>query len=233
MPLPRIDQPLFELTIPSTGQKVKYRPFTVKEEKILLIAQESKEIDQTILAIKQIINNCFEEEVNVESLALFDLEYMIVKLRSKSVNNIVNFSIKDPDTHENVELSLDLENVGIKTFDNHSNRIELKENVTLFLRYPTINELKDMMENPNDNTVIFEIMFRCLDKLVIDDNLYKLSDYSNEEITEFVENLSGDIITNLKDFYQTMPKVSHSVPYVRKDGTKKIFVMEGLDNFFI
>ena len=126
MGLPKIDQPLFELVIPSTGKKVQYRPFTVKEEKILLIAQESKSTDQIILAIKQIINNCLVD-VDVDTLATFDLEYIIINIRGKSVNNEMTFNITDPDTQEDIELAMDVNDIEVVFDEKHDKKIDLNE----------------------------------------------------------------------------------------------------------
>jgi hypothetical protein len=117
--LPKIDLPLFELVLPSTGKKIKYRPFTVKEEKILLVAQESDDVEQTILGIKQIINNCLVD-INVEKLAMFDLEYILLMLRSKSVDNNIRFGVTDPDTNESIELEIDLNEVKITKDKEHT-----------------------------------------------------------------------------------------------------------------
>lgn len=232
MPLPKIEHPLFELEVPSTGKKVKYRPFTVKEEKILLIAQESKDIDQTLISIKQIINNCVFD-LDVETISLFDLEYIIINLRSKSVNNEVEFTIKDPETGENVHLTLDLDGVSVISNENHTNKIKIDENTVITMKYPSVNELMVLLKNPDDKTAIFDIMFRCMDKLVFGDEVYKFSEYTNEEIEDFVNSLSSDTLKKMETFFETMPRVRHEMPYTRKDGTQKTFVLEGLDNFFI
>ena len=135
MALPKIDLPLFELVLPSTGKKVKYRPFTVKEEKILLIAQESKDIKQVMLAIKQILGNCLQE-INVESLATFDLEYVLLNIRAKSVNDEITFSVKDPDTEEKIELTININEIEIKKFADHDKIIKVSDDFVFLMRYP-------------------------------------------------------------------------------------------------
>lgn len=233
MPLPKIDQPLFELTMPSNNKKYKFRPFSVKEEKILLIAQESKEVEQTISAIKQVINNCVYD-IDVEKMPLFDLEYAIINIRSKSVNNEIQFSIKDPETNEKVDLVLNLDEVKVSYDEKHSKKIQLSDTAVILLRYPTINELKKMMEKPNDPESLFSILVSCLDVLAIgEDEVYKFSEYSENEISEFVDNLSGDVLKKIKEFFETMPKLRHEMKYTNSKGEEKTFVLEGLDNFFI
>jgi len=231
--LPKIDLPLFELVLPSTGKKIKYRPFTVKEEKILLVAQESNEPEQTILSIKQVINNCLID-IDVEKLAMFDLEYVILVLRSKSVDNNIKFAIKDPDTNESVELEIDLNDVKVTKDEEHSNKVKINEDYTLFLRYPTIQEfIKIAGADPKDSLTSYFIMISCLDKIASESEVYKFSDYTDEEIDDFMENLQGDIIKKIQKFFETMPKLRHEMKYKNSEGKEQTFVIEGMRSFFI
>jgi hypothetical protein len=236
MALPKIDLPLFELTIPSTGKKTKYRPFTVKEEKILLTAQESKDIEQIILAIKQIINNCFVD-VDVEKLPMFDLEYMLINIRAKSVNNIIKFSINDPDTKEKIELSLDVNNIQVKHKEGHSNKIDLNDEYMLIMRYLSINELRDIAKSSKDmtQTKLFDIFIRCIDSLAskATDEVYKFSDFTDAEVKDFVDNLNTSSMNKIKTFFDTTPVLRFELPYKTSDGKDKTFVMEGVESFFI
>jgi hypothetical protein len=233
MPLPKIEKPIFELILPSTGEKIKYTTFSVKEEKILLIAQESNDVEQAILAVKQIVNNCIINK-NVEDLALFDLEYILLMLRSKSVNNTIEFIIKDPETEERVELSIDLSDVKIEINDEHSKEIRIDEKYVLYMRYPTINEFMDMIKNDGESTEInFKIMVNCMSKLVSEDEVYKFSEFSEEEVSEFLGSLKVDVIRKLKKFFDTMPKLRHEIKYVNSKGSNKTFVIEGMESFFI
>jgi len=231
--LPKIDLPLFELELPSSGKKIKYRPFTVKEEKILLVAQESDEPEQTVLSVKQIVNNCLVD-IDVEKLAMFDLEYVLLMLRSKSVDNNIKFAIKDPDTEETVELEIDLNEVKVTRDDEHSNRVKINDDYTLFLRYPTIEEfIKIASADQNDPLVNYFIMISCLDKIASDDDVYKFEDYTDEEIDDFMENLQGDVLKKIQTFFETMPKLRHEMKYTNQDGKEQTFVIEGMRSFFI
>lgn len=233
MALPKIDLPIFEMTLPSTGEKIKYRPFTVKEEKILLVAQESKEASQEIIATKQVVNNCLIDK-EISDLAMFDLEYIIMVLRSKSVDNNISFSIKDPDTEEIVKLSLDIDDVKFVTQPDHSNKIKINEDFTLFLRYPSIDEFIKIVEmNPNDPLVNYFVMVSCLDKLASEDEVYHFKDYNDEEIDAFMESLSGNVIKSVQQFFETTPKLRHELKYKNKNGDEKTFVIEGMRTFFI
>ncbi len=134
MGLPKIDLPIMELELPSTGERVKYRPFTVKEEKILLVASESEDAEQEVLAAKQVVNNCLIDK-DVSTLAMFDLEYVLLILRSRSVNNSITFNIRDPETDEQVQLEIDINKVKITKDSEHTNEVKVTDDYTLFLRY--------------------------------------------------------------------------------------------------
>ena len=232
MALPKIDLPIFELDLPSTGEKVKYRPFTVKEEKILLVAQESKDPTQEILASKQIVNNCLVDR-DVSELAMFDLEYILLILRSRSVDNNIGFNIKDPDTEENVKLKLDLEKVSLTRFDGHSNEIIVNDEYTLYLRYPTIDEFIKIVETDvNDPLLNYLLMVSCLEKLASEDEVHYFKEYSPEDVDAFMENLDGNVIKQIQKFFETMPKLRHEMNYKNKNGDDKTFVIEGMRSFF-
>jgi hypothetical protein len=232
MGLPKIDLPLFELVQPSTGKKVKYRPFTVKEEKILLTAQESKDIDQIILAIKQIIGNCFTG-VNPETLPMFDLEYMLINIRAKSVDNVIRFSITDPDTKEKI----DLNEITVKQKEGHTNKIKLNDEFILIMRYLTVNELREIANKSSEMTQLklFNIFIKCIDSLVstTSDEVYKFADFTEQEVNDFIESLDTTATNKIKTFFDTAPVLRFEVPYKTSDGTQKTFVMEGVESFFI
>lgn len=233
MTLPKIDLPIFEMTLPSNGKKVKYRPFTVKEEKILLVAQESGEAEQQILGARQIVNNCLVDE-DVSNLPMFDLEYILLLLRARSVDNNIQFSIKDPDTEETVLLDLDIDEVKISRDDNHSNEVRINDEYMLYLRYPSIDEFISIINmNPDDPLVNYFIMISCLDKIASEDEVYLFKDYTNEQIDEFMENMSGDVLKGIQMFFETMPKLRHELKYKNKNGDDKTFVIEGMRTFFI
>lgn len=231
--LPKIQLPIFELELPSSGKKIKYRQFTVKEEKILLVAQESEDTEQAILSIKQVVNNCIFD-VSVDDLAMFDLEYILLMLRSKSVDNKIKFGIKDPDTEETVELELDLNNIKITRNQDHTNKVKINDEYTLFLRYPKIEQFIMLAKGDTKDPLInYNIMISCLDKVASEDTVYKFTDYTSEEIDEFMENLQGDVIKGIEQFFETMPKLRHEMKYTNKQGKEQTFVIEGMRSFFI
>jgi len=233
MPLPKIDMPIYELILPSTGKKVQYRPFTVKEEKILLTAQQSKESDQIITAIKQIVNNCIVN-YDVDKLALFDLEFLMINIRSKSVDNNVEFEIEDPDTNEKVKLTLNLENVKVHRDENHTNKIQVDDKYTLFLKYPTIDDFSEIV-GKTDLTPekTYEVLMSCIDKLASEDEVYNFKDFTKKQVDEFIESLHADVTKKIKLFFDTMPKVRHEMPYKNSKGEEKVFTIQGTQSFFI
>lgn len=233
MALPKIDLPIFEMNLPSSGETIKYRPFTVKEEKILLIAQEAKDPTQEVMAVKQIVNNCLPD-IEVDDLAMFDLEYIMLVLRSRSVDNTIDFSVIDPDTEENVKLTLDIEDVIVKTTDGHTNEIRLNDEFMLYLKYPSINEfIKIMKLDSADPLVNYFMMISCLDKIASEDEVHFFKDYSDEDTDAFVENFSSQVVKGIQEFFETMPKLRHEIKYTNKNKDEKTFVVEGMRSFFI
>ena len=230
--LPKIDLPIFELTLPSTGETIKYRQYTVKEEKILLVAQESQDPSQEILAMKQVTNNCIMDK-DVNELPMFDLEYIHLALRGKSVNNSIGFKVKDPDTEEEIELELDLDKVQLTRYDDHSNEIRINDDYILYLKYPNIDTfIKIVQMNQTDPLVNYMVMTSCLDKIASEDEVYDFKNYTEKEVDSFMENLQGDVIKSIQKFFETIPKLKHELPYKNKDGVEKTFVIEGIRTFF-
>ena len=232
MALPKIDLPIMELTLPSSGEKVKYRPFTVKEEKILLIGQASEDPMQEMLAAKQVINNCLID-VDVSELAVFDLEYVLLVLRARSVNNIVEFNIKDSDTEEQITLTLDIDNVSITKNEEHSREIKINDEYTLFLKYPTIDEfIKISTIEEDDPLTDYLSLCTCLDFVASEDEVHYFKDYNQEQIDAFMDDLSGEVVKDIQKFFETSPKLRHELPYTNKNGDEKTFVIEGMRAFF-
>ena len=233
MPLPKIDLPLYEITLPSNGKKIKYRPFTVKEEKILLTAQQSKDPEQVVTAIKQIVNNCVVD-YDIDKLALFDLEYLLINIRSKSVDNNVEIEIEDPDTKEKVKLVLNLENVKVHRDERHTNKIQVDEKYTLFLKYPNIDDFAEII-NKNDVSAekTYELLMSCIDKLASEDEVYNFKDFTKKQVDEFIDSLHTDVTKKIKLFFDTMPKVRHEMKYTNSNGDEKTFTIQGTQSFFM
>ena len=234
MGLPKIEHPLFELEVPSTRKKVKYRPFTVKEEKILLIAQESEDLEQMLLAIKQIIGNCVTG-IDVDDLATFDMEYLLLKLRTVSVGNEIDIAFVDEETQEQVEFKINTDDIEIKRYQTHKQLIQVDQNITLKLAYPKVNSLDFLREDLSDEDrqeKLFNVMMGSIDQVISGEEIYKIKDFSQTEVDDFINSLSTKTIKEIKEFFETMPRIRIEKEYEVAD-KKKTFIVEGTETFFV
>jgi len=231
MPLPVLEHPTFELTVPSSKNAVRYRPFLVKEEKILLIAQESGEEAEIINAIKQIINNCLiEGEFVIESAPTFDIEYFFMKLRASSVSDVISLTVTDEDDGSEHDVEIDLKEVEVVfPEEEHSKLIEVNETVGMELRYPTFEDLANTgsLESLVDS---IDLVVGCISKIYSGEEVFDTIDYTKEEMSDFVDNLPADTFEKMQGFFTNMPKLSHEVKYKVGKKTKKQSI-EGLANF--
>ena len=233
MPLPVISTPTYELNIPSTGQTVQYRPFLVKEEKILLMANEGGETSEIVRAMKQIIGNCIQDGYNTDGMPLFDVEYIFLKLRSKSVNEISEVGFRCPKCDEVNKIEINLSEVEIETDNTHTDKIELTDDIGLIMKYPQLDSIN--MNDLQDTNVdaIFDVVSSCIDSIYQGEEIYDSKDYTKEEISEFINNLTQEQFQNIQQFFDTMPKLSHTVPYdCSKCEYDEPLIIEGLQNFF-
>ncbi|MAG26632.1 hypothetical protein CMI47_13915 [Candidatus Pacearchaeota archaeon] len=233
MPLPVLSTPTYELTIPSSGQTVQYRPFLVKEEKILLMANEGGEASEIVRAMKQIIGNCIQNGYNTDNMPLFDVEYIFLKLRSKSVNEFSEVGFRCPECDEVNRVQIDLSSVEIFTDDAHSNKVELTNDIGLIMKYPQLDSINMNDLQSTDVDTIFNVVSSCIDSIYQGEEIHDSGDYTKEEISEFINNLTQEQFLKIQQFFDTMPKLSHTVPYTcNKCEYDEPLVLEGLQNFF-
>lgn len=233
MPLPKIDQPLFDMTIPSTKKKITFRPFLVKEEKILLVAQQSGNDSEIIRAIKQILNRCVQEDLDLDSLAIFDLEYMFLKLRSKSVNNVVKLSYRDTEDGEVYNFELDLDTIEVQMPEKINSKIEINETVGMTMKYPTAS-ITDRMKNfDNEVDLMTFFIVNCIDTIYDDDNVYVAADFSEEEITEFLDGLDVKSFEKIREFFESIPRLYHKIEYTNSIESKRSIELSSLKDFFM
>ncbi|MFA7408232.1 MAG: hypothetical protein WCY93_10505 [Anaerolineaceae bacterium] len=230
-PLPKTKRPLFTLTLPSTGEKVHYHSFSGREEKTLLMAKESEDPAQNILAVKQVVNNCLVDK-SISDISMFDLEYIMLVLRSKSIDNMVSVIVKDPDTEEDVNLEFDLDTVKVNIPEGHTNKVKIDDTYTLFMRYPSIDEFLTLITEGDTPETGYKIMNNCLDKLVSENEVFEFSEFSDKEIEEFILDLDAETLKAIRNFFETVPRLRHEMKYVTKDGKDKTFVIEGIQSFF-
>ena len=236
MALPKIETPTYELTLPSQDIKVKYRPFLVKEEKILLMALESQKSDEIFQATKQIVSSCTFDALKVEELPTFDLEYIFLQIRAKSVGETTKFKVLCPDDKKTyADVEVDLTKVNVEVDDNHTNKlvVDEKRNLGVVLKYPTMNVLKSgTMENPTTEQ-IFDVLTECVDHIYEGDKIYPAKDSTPQEIKEFFEGLSQDSFVKIKNFFDTMPRLRHEVEVTNPvTKVKSKVVLSGLNDFF-
>ena len=233
MPLPKLSIPEYEATLPVTGTKISYRPFLVKEEKLLYLAMESQDNKQMIKAVKTIIKNCTNLKTKVEDLATFEIEYIFLKIRSVAVGEVSEFKVLCPDDEKTeVTVSVPLGDVGVDIPEEHNAKIQLDENVGVVMKYPSLDIFikQNLSENP-DIDDIFELAATCIGQVYDSEEVY--DSFTKAEALEFLENLNAEQFQKVKKFFETMPKLSHTIK-VKNPKTKKEsdLVLEGLASFF-
>jgi hypothetical protein len=239
MPLPKINTPTYELELPSTGKKIKYRPFLVKEEKILLMALESEDMKQISNGIVQILNDCIlTRGVKVESLATFDIEYLFLNIRAKSVGETVEVNVTCPDDGETtVEMEIEIDSIKIQKNKDHKNIIKLDDKYSMKLRYPSFDQFIDNNFEVNDNVSdvnkSLDMITSCIEMVYDEEESWSASDCSKKELTEFVDQLNSKQFKQIETFFTTMPKLSHTIVVENPNtGVESEVVLEGLASFF-
>jgi len=233
--LPKNIRPEYNTTIPSTGKKIKYQPFSVKEEKILVLAAESEEPDEMANAVTNILNNCITSppDIDVSNLALFDVEYLFLKARSKSAGERIELRITDPEDETCViDHSINIDKIGVEKTEGHTDMIEIDENVVVKMKYP---DLSFFVEGVNINNVSdsIETIGRCISSIIIGDEVYTSEDMSVKELSEWIESLTSSQFRKLTDFFTSMPKLSHTINLKNPNTGKSFSVkLEGLADFF-
>lgn len=233
MRLPKIDQPLFDMIIPSTGRKIAFRPFLVKEEKILLIAQQSGNDSEIIRAIKQILTNCIVDDIDLDTFAIFDLEYAFLKLRSKSVNNVVKLSYRDTEDDEVYDFELDLDTIEIDMPESINSKIEITKDVGMTMKYPSASITDRMKEFDNEVDLMTFFIVNCVDTIYDDENVYVADDFSEEEISEFLDGLDVKTFEKIREFFESVPRLYHKIEYTNIGGNQRSIELSSLKDFFM
>ncbi len=240
MPLPKIATPSYELELPSTGKTIQYRPFLVKEEKLLVIALESEDTKQITNAIKAVIRSCvLTKGIKVETLPTFDIEYLFLNIRGKSVGEDIDVKLTCPDDNETeVSVNVNLDDIQVEKPEGHSNRIKLDKNLMMELKYPSLNEFIKNNFDPNDTTKnpmeqSFELIGSCISKIYNEDEVWAASDCSKKEISDFLDSMNSTQFKEVEKFFETMPRLTHTIKIVNpKTKVESDVVLEGLASFF-
>jgi hypothetical protein len=243
--LPKIDVPIYETQLISNGKTIRYRPFLVKEQKLFLMAAESEDSKDTIAAIKQVINNCVIDDIDVDNLATFDIEHLFIQLRARSVSEVVdlkfncNNKIKNEKDEEHacgnlVKFNLNLLDIQPTLNPDHTNKIEITDKLGVVLKYPTFNTVNKLEIGSNDINQVLEIIINCIDYIYDEEQLYYAKDASKNELTEFVENMKQSDLEKFQKFFDTLPKIKQELNFnCNKCGYTEKIDVEGIQNFFV
>ena len=238
MPLPKIATPTYELELPSTGGTVKYRPFLVKEEKVLVIALESEDNKQITTAIKAVLKSCvLTKGIKVENLPTFDIEYLFLNIRGKSVGEELDVNIICPDDGETtVPVQINIDNIKIQRPEGHNSKIQLDDDILMELKYPSLEEfIKNNfdLEDQNQLEQSFDLIASCIESVYTADDVWTTADCTKKEIIEFLEQMNSRQFKEIEKFFTTMPKLSHEVKVTNpKTKVKSTVILEGLSSFF-
>ena len=242
MSLPKLTVMKHKLTLPSTGESLTFRPFLVKEEKILMMALQSENQEDMTRALKEIINNCIESQLNIDTLPMFDIEYIFLQLRARSVGDQIEVKYTDPDkicTNEKectFESSINIDDIKIVKTENHTDLVTLTDKIKVKMKYPAMemaNKLQGIeQEDLVDST--FKMISACIDYIMDGEQMHKTSDYTEDEVNDFLNSLSSLQFKEIQTFFETAPKIKKEVTSTcRKCGTKDTKTLEGLADFFV
>ena len=238
MPLPKISTPTYELELPSSGKTIKFRPFLVKEEKLLVLALESDDPKEITNAVKAVLKDCIQTRgVKVETLPTFDIEYLFLNIRGKSVGEDIEVSVLCPDDNETyADVQISIDDIQVTKDKDHSNKIKIDENLMMEMKYPSLNQfIKNNFDFNNDNQVdqSFDLIASCIDKVYSADEAWTTDDFTKKEVLDFLEQMNSTQFKQIENFFTTMPKLSHEVEVVNpKTKKKNMVVLEGLASFF-
>lgn len=238
MPLPKISVPHYEIDLPSTGQTIKYRPFLVREEKVLIFALESEDTKQITDAVKTVLKNCIQTKgVKVESLPTFDIEYLFLNIRAKSVGEEIEVNVICPDDGETeVPVTINVDDIKVTKNENHTRQIKVDENIMMELKYPSLEQfIKNNFDLSAENNVdqSFDLIVSCIDKIYTEEEVWSSGDVTKKELMDFLDQMNKSQFEQIETFFDTMPKLTHTIT-VTNPNTKKEseVVLEGLASFF-
>jgi hypothetical protein len=232
--LPKISHPIFDFTIPSTKKKETFRPFLVKEEKILLMAKTTDEQQEQFRAIKQVVNNCaIDPNFDVDKLTLFDLEYVFLQIRAVSVNGMVTVSYRDNEDQKVYDFDIDITKVEVKFPEKTLNKIKVNKSIGILMKYPSasVYDDKQFFATNNENSM-FELVIRCIDKIYDSDDVYDPANYTKDELIAFLGDLSVETFEKIQEFINNMPRLEHKLEYKNSNGNTRTITLNSLTDFF-
>lgn len=237
MPLPKPSLPTYELELPSNNKKIKYRPFVVREEKILLLAMESEDEEQIKIAIKDILNACILSRIKVEDLASFDLEYLFLRIRAASVGEDIKLKVTCLDDNETqVETTINVLDVEVFKPENHTNKIMLGDDLGIVMKYPKMDQFVNftlLEKDLNSSDEVIELVANAIDQIFNEEDVWDGDSTPSKEKIEFVESLTQPQFEKIREFFETMPVLKHTFSVINPNtGVKSNYTLEGLQSFF-
>lgn len=243
--LPKIDVPVYSINLISNGKEIKFRPFTVKEEKLFLMANESGDLKTIIDTTKQVLNNCIVSEIDIDSLPVFDIEYLFLNIRARSVSEVIELNYKcnndikneeNEETHKcghTVKIDVNILDIKPKIENKIENKIQITEKIGLVMKYPNFDTLKKY-EGENEANIVMKLTIDCIDYIYDADQIYYAKDTTEEELIDFVESMQSKDLEKIKEFFDNMPKISKDLDFkCRKCGYEEKITVEGLESFFV
>jgi hypothetical protein len=233
MALPKLKQPTYELKIPSTGKMEAFRPFVVREEKILLMAKSSQDPTDIFRSIKQVVNNCaIDDNFDVDKLTIFDMEYLFLRIRGFSVNNIVDVSYRDNEDQKIYNFKIDLNKIEVQFPSGVNKTIKIGKDVGMTMKYPSASIFDDKEYFKTGEDSFYELIIRCVDKIFDGDDVYDPRDYTKEEIEEFLEQVNVNTFQDIVKFMESTPKLYHKIEYKNANGNDRVIELTTLTDFF-
>ena len=233
MALPKLKQPTYELKIPSTGKMEAFRPFVVREEKILLMAKSSQDPTDIFRSIKQVVNNCaIDDNFDVDKLTIFDMEYLFLRIRGFSVNNIVDVSYRDNEDEKIYNFKIDLNKIEVQFPSGVNKTIKIGKDVGMTMKYPSASIFDDKEYFKTGEDSFYELIIRCVDKIFDGDDVYDPRDYTKEEIEEFLEQVNVNTFQDIVKFMESTPKLYHKIEYKNANGNDRVIELTTLTDFF-
>lgn len=233
MALPKLDKPLFDLEIPSKQTTVKCRPFVVKEEKILLMAQQAGQEKDIVLAIKQVLENCVQDPTfDSDDLTTFDLEYMFLKLRARSVNNVIEVSYRDNEDDKVYDFEIDLDTVEMMKPAEINNKIMVTDTVGIVMKFPSVKVLENTPENTSAPDLVEYLVRSCVDQIFDEEEVYLASESTEAELQEFIEGLDVQTFQKIREFFDSLPSLYHKLEYTNANGNERVIELKTLSDFF-
>ena len=233
MGLPKLDTPTYRLTLPSTGEEIQYRPFLVKEQKLLMMAQESEDDQQLVDAVTSLVGTCTFDKVDANDSPMFDIEYIFLQVRGKSVGEKIQLKLICPDDEETtVETEVDINDIAVQMTDNHTNEVKITDTVKMFLKYPLLKDMKGLMAETSEMQQIFSMLNKCVHEIHYGEQIFNEIDISEKDINEFIDQLTTNQFEGITTFFDTMPKLRHVIPIMNpKTKVESEVVVEGLASF--